>query len=148
MAALPAAPRPPVHFSSLAVFAVVGVTAIEATSTSDSEVLINSRKSVAGVLRWYLHFFNSITKSVARKSYGRYTDAGLLLWDMVGLLAACSLVQAYRLWRQRSRKDVGESGMARRSLEKVRTSIENITAASNFGTSLVLFPASLYVGSR
>ena len=123
------------HCPFLATFAVLGVTVTQATSTAGLDNLVRTRKTTAGALQRYLQPLDGFVKSLVAQPYERFTRGGLGCWDMVALLAACSVVQAYRLWKQRSREDAGQPVRARGSVEKLRSSTDTPRRSTQFGAS-------------
>ena len=122
------------HFTFFGTFAVLGTTVIEAASTPSLDSLAGLHGPTTSAWRRYLSPLDGLVRSTIAQPYERFWQGSLRVGDMVGLLAACSLVQAYRLWRQRSTKGenqyVGEDGNS----DQQRSSSDNLVRANQFGT--------------
>ena len=135
------------HFTFFATFAVIGTTVIEAASTPGLESLASLRRPTTSALQRYLSPLDGFVRSTIAQPYERFWRGSLRVWDMVGLLAACSLVQAYRLWRQRSSKRGDPYADEDGNFDKQRSSFDDPERANKFGTphhggSILWFPYS------
>ena len=77
-------------------------------------------------------FIESVTSAVDQE-YSRIIHGQLGVWDMVQLVAACSLIQAYRLWRTRSMKAHEEH---QSEVGKKDNVVEGSRLASGYGKSI------------
>ena len=78
--------------------------------------------------------------TLTRQQYVRAISGQLGAWDMVQLIAACTLIGAFRLWKQRrtspqddSKADNLLGGDTRRSLDSTRGSPHNLRRSSKSG---------------
>lgn len=109
----------------LSILVVGAVVLTTATPTSAFEPGITSSKPAAQALRQPSEHLESLAKSGFAGPFKRVIQGQIRVWDMVALFAACGLVQAYRLWRQRHEESIPGSGRAGDSSGKPRNSVES-----------------------
>ena len=77
--------------------------------------------------------------TLTRQQYVRAISGQLGAWDMVQLIAACTLIGAFRLWKQRTRPQDDSKrakllgGETRRSLDSGKESSRDLNASSKIG---------------
>lgn len=102
------------------------------------------------------HFRSSvqILAALTRQQYVRAISGQLGAWDMVQLIAACTVIGAFRLWKQRrttpqenakAAKLLGAD--ARKSLDSTRASSQSLNRSSKSGESATL-PVVIFTGAQ
>lgn len=72
------------------------------TVEASNDKFINVSKTISQNIKWSAQYSYGFIWATFVSQYSRVIQGQLGVWDMVQLLAACSLLQAFRLWRKRT----------------------------------------------
>ena len=72
------------------------------TVGASNNKLINVSETISQNIKWSAQYSTGVIWATFVNRYSRMIQGQPGVWDMVQLLAACSLLQAFRLWRKRT----------------------------------------------
>ncbi|KAL9121711.1 MAG: hypothetical protein Q9187_001735 [Circinaria calcarea] len=89
-------------------FLILHLTWAAIAEASDSH-LVNASKTISQTIGWSAQYSYGFVKAALANRYSRMIHGHFGIWDMAQLLAACSILPAFRLWRKRTTKMEGKA---------------------------------------
>jgi pimeloyl-ACP methyl ester carboxylesterase len=143
------------HTIHVLIFLSLGAVRLTgATPTFNSQHLGKISSSTLNDLQQRFRSSVQILAALTREQYVRAISGQLGAWDMVQLIAACTLIGAFRLWKQRRTAPQENSkaakflgGDTRKSLDSTRASSQRLNRSSKSGESATL-PVVKFAGAQ
>ena len=108
-------------FQNLLFCLLTAAASFEARPPSRVGTIIRERRSVGDHLHYVVICLLDIISNATRQKYLRFANGQVGVWDMVQLIATCSLIQAIRRWKKRNearRKGSATFGEPTHGIEK------------------------------